>query len=397
MCGLISVHGENPTEHVMKQYLKQYTRGEDGFGFLALKKNRIVQFARATTEAGIRKQLEIAKQHKPDAILFHHRFPTSTINVVEAAHPLPVVHSKWKHNYFVLHNGVIMGADEQVDTIERRGYSFASRVQKVSMYRAGKTLYEITEDSEVNDSEVLGFYIGEYLEGKRKDIPVLGAIAAIVVQQDKATGRCTTYFMRNYGNPLVVERDKEKGIVLIASEAKGYPLPAHQIMKMTRSTALAIVEEVSIGKSYAEPSTYTGYSHYSDINGRRDYESAWEHAARRKPGLGFDTETGSLLPADVPPRSIPTKEEAKGDNAIIERAIQTARDAADLAYTDYEEAQGIIESGSQTEAERIEMQEYIEELRQVWVSREEELENLLEENGQEYESTRYRSADALAA
>ena len=79
----------------------------DGFGFLALKGGALVAFERRTEEDEIRTALEGVRTLEPDCILYHHRYPTSTINVVEAAHPLPIKQDKWKNDYYILHNGVM--------------------------------------------------------------------------------------------------------------------------------------------------------------------------------------------------------------------------------------------------------------------------------------------------
>lgn len=396
MCGIISAFGKNPSKHVREQYTKQFNRGEDGFGFIALKNNRIVYKARCAHESLIWAELAAADVREPDAILFHHRFPTSTINVPEAAHPLPIMQSSYRHNYYVLHNGVISEADKEVREIEKTGYTFASRVTEVTMYRAGGVMYEVTGNSDVNDSEVLGYYIAEFLEGNRKDIPVGGPIAAITLQENKKTGHCNVFIMRNYGNPLQVKRDKDAGVLLIASEANGVMVPAQKIHKLTRKHALATVTNVMIGSGFGYPIDFEDRNWATSSGGsegRASHNGAYESDGQggwRKIGYNPDKSPKPEARRDT------STNDANALNPVIEQAIETAQLAADLAYTDYQEA---LRFGDMplTESERADVEMYCEELRATWVEREEQYEDLLEENGKEYDYARNRDgAEAIS-
>ncbi len=73
---------------------------------------------------------------------------------------------------------------------------------------------------------------------------------------------------------------------------------------------------------------------------------------------------------------------------------RTAR--VDAAYSDYMDAQGMIDNldGNLARGERADMELYAEELRGRWVELEDELEEMLEENGREvdYDNARYAGA-----
>ena len=387
MCGIVGAFGTNATKKVLQRYKAQRSRGSDGFGFIALREGKLVAFERAMRESEIVPHIEAVDALKPDAILFHHRMPTSTINVPEAAHPLPIGKKGWQHKYYILHNGVIGNADSKHVEIRKAGYKFRSRVAEVRQYRAGDKLYEVEESSEINDSEVLGYYIASFMEGERKDIPCAGAIAAIVVQERKG-GRCKVYAMRNYGNPLQVKHKGGK-VDTIASEGGGEILKAHTLHRVKRSGELVEVCPLKVGETFAETGYATAYTGMHSDGG-----IGWQGGY----SLGFKS---SKPLADVPPRSAGATEAAIADTrentAIITGEAIRARDAADLAYSDWEEAEGMLKDMSErlSESERIEMEEYAEELRAKWVEREDALSEI--EEGTYATSTTRSSTERAAA
>lgn len=334
MCGIVASFGGKPIESALEAYKGQKGRGQEGFGFLALRGGHLVAHARRTHENGIRESLEASAKLRPDAILFHHRYPTSTANVPEAAHPLPIKRKGWKSHYYMIHNGVVLGGD--MGEISKAGYKFKSRVEEIKYYRAGGKLYERIESSDINDSEILGYYVASLLEGEREDIPMTGAIACIVLQENKKTGKCTVYAMRNEQNPLKVYRDGQT--LLIASEGNGVDLPSHQIHVLDLPTLrFSTHKVVNIGKVYIP--TYSGY-------GFKPYQ-------------------------DVPQRALPISQYIGGE-AVLERELDKLRRKADAAYSEYEEACEAFGDDDTPEAN-----EYIAD----YLRRYEEAEEALEEAG----------------
>ncbi len=263
MCGIIASIGGDTVANTLEQYNKQKGRGQQGFGLVALKGGKRVAFERATTEASIKALMMSIADLKPDTILFHHRFPTSTANLVEAAHPLPISKKGWQHRYWMLHNGVVSGQD--AGEIKKDGYKLKSRIEEIRYLRtySGRMYSEIV-DSEVNDSEYLGYYVASFLEGKRQDIPMSGAIACFVLQENKKTGACQVFAMRNYMNPIEVVRSKDKGVhtLQLSSEGKkGATLEPHKIWHVDMQTLkLSEHKAVNIGKKYeVTTSKPTGY------------------------------------------------------------------------------------------------------------------------------------------
>ncbi len=350
MCGITANFGGTPIDDAVKMYRKQRDRGNEGFGFLALKDARIVSFERSTHEHQILNALEGVRTLEPDTILFHHRYPTSTINIKECAHPLPLKKKGWKNNYYFIHNGVVSGQDE--DAIHKAGYEMKSRVSEIKYYRAGDTTYEQIVDSEVNDSEYLGYYVASLLEGERKDIPMSGAIAAFMLQENKKTGLCTLYVMRNFMNPICAWRDKEKGThtFQLASEGKGPQVEPNMIHRFNWKTlALEPFHKVDIGKSFGGLSGYGMYENYGyDLGG------------------GIDR---------APMIDIPKLPRGKDDSEtqITMKEVERLTLAADKAYADMEEAKALLGDDDSVDAK-----EYVRMAIEAWEEAEEARDELAE-------------------
>src|SRR3990167_2203449 len=105
MCGIVYIQNlasGNVHKSVFKRYSKQKTRGSDGFGFVGfnLATGRLKHFGRSSTEKEIK---EVLEETKANAVLFHHRYPTSTPNLPEANHPILVHNERLDFDYYVVH------------------------------------------------------------------------------------------------------------------------------------------------------------------------------------------------------------------------------------------------------------------------------------------------------
>ncbi len=301
MCGIIATTGANCLGDALRQYEAQQSRGSEGFGFIALRQGKKVAFERATNGRSIRALMLSVEDLKPDTVLFHHRYPTSTINVESAAHPLPISKKGWAHRYWILHNGVVRG--ESKYEIARDGYHPKSTVEEISYYRAGGRVYEKVEDTSVNDSEYLGYYIASYLEGKRKDIPMDGSIACFMVQEHKKTGACEVFVMRNGQNPIKIQRGGKKGhrAFMMASESRdGAMLEPHMIWKLDQRTrTLSIHREVHIGKVSTVSSHYGGTG-YTGANTASSYATPMGYARPYVPLTPSLQGNDGILDASLP-------------------------------------------------------------------------------------------------
>lgn len=262
MCGIAYVRrldGRSPERQIIKRYNKQKSRGSEGFGFITLKEGRITKYARAATEAKI---LEDLKDQPADEIIFHHRFPTSTPNFAEAAHPIFVSHPTLKYDYYLIHNGIITNDAELKRDHEERGFRYNTELT-CQWKNTGKT---INSYRQWNDSEALAIELALTLEsGKTSLEQVKGTVAFICLQTKKNSARATKLFYgRNYGSPLKIKTDDTH--ISITSEGNGDIVEAHKLNTIDYLTNTIESTDFKIGDSF----TYN-YAHQ-----RNRKESWWE-------------------------------------------------------------------------------------------------------------------------
>lgn len=252
MCGIIHIKRKNgilANKAVIKRYYKQKSRGSEGFGFIELKNGKVIGGKRAEEEKDILAELE---KSTADEILFHHRFPTSTPNFVEATHPIEVKHHSLKYNYYVVHNGVITNDEDLKEKFEKEGFVFTTKMKKQWITKGN------TYSSEIfNDSESLAIDIAKAIENGTP-IKSHGAIAVIALQVEKKTKKAIAlYYGRNYGNPLKIE---EFGDFFGLSSEEGKLLDTNFLYRYDYATGEVIKEKKDIG-SYA-----VSYSKYEDMD-----------------------------------------------------------------------------------------------------------------------------------
>jgi glucosamine 6-phosphate synthetase-like amidotransferase/phosphosugar isomerase protein len=111
MCGIIggiSKKNRRIGKKLLEKYEIQKSRGREGFGYCALD-NGLVRVERFEQEDLFKSKM---KHEQSPFVIAHHRFPTSTINVVECTHPIHVSHEELDYDYYVVHNGVLRNEDE---------------------------------------------------------------------------------------------------------------------------------------------------------------------------------------------------------------------------------------------------------------------------------------------
>lgn len=260
MCGIVYQKRNDmrpAAKGVLKRYTKQQDRGEDGFGYVAIDlTNTVKEWKRYQSEGGIRKAL----QDSPHAhILFHHRFPTSTPNLSEAAHPIKVSHKELTYDYYVVHNGVISNGDDLIDEHIAQGYKYTTQIE--TQYKTAKGKY-FTSGTQYNDSEVLAIELARTLEGLQPTVRTKGTIAYIVLQVEKASKKLVaTYYGTNGGNPLTI--DRTNGILTIASEG-GAAVVAETCHRIDAESELTTIVPLDIVKRvvYTPPTSYhNGYDY----------------------------------------------------------------------------------------------------------------------------------------
>lgn len=219
MCGIAYFHSlVGPANRaVRKRYEKQKNRGQEGFGFVALclESRNVAYHHRTEGEKEILSALEALRKPEKNgdvmnAILFHHRRPTSTPNLKECAHPIQVSHESLEHTYFVVHNGMIGNAKELKEQHEKLGFVYRTELKKQELwsFASGQEYYTDLEP-QFNDSEALAIEMARFIDGKSETMKAQGSQAVVVIQCTKDLKAVALWYGRNYLNPLHLDRTKD--------------------------------------------------------------------------------------------------------------------------------------------------------------------------------------------
>lgn len=225
MCGLVLLKrndNHSPVKPLLARYNEQKHRGQQGFGFVAVRKGRVIGYERDTTFDGIEKKLQAF--NSADEILFHHRMPTSTKNLEETAHPIFVSNRILKHDYYLIHNGVITNPEKLKVEHEKLGFEYNTEVelfagykQKHSKKNKKKQRYEVTK-TEFNDSEALAVEFALFNEGIKPEIETVGSAAFIAYEVTKDTKQVVAMHYGRNNNPIKAFR--AHGMFTLTSESK---------------------------------------------------------------------------------------------------------------------------------------------------------------------------------
>lgn len=263
MCGIVYQWRDDArpaAKGILKRYKRQQDRGEDGFGYVALDAQGVVkEYKRYAEEAAVKRALQ---RSTSSHVLFHHRFPTSTPNLAEAAHPIKVSNRELQFDYYVVHNGVISNGDDFKDEHEALGYRYTTEIY--TQYRTAKGKL-FTAETQYNDSEVLAIELARSLEYLQDGVRTKGSIAYIVMQVEKASKKLVaTYYGTNGGNPLTV--DRTNGVFTIASEG-GKAIDPHTCFRRDALGEVSIRHlTVPVSQSYKSSMEYD-YTGYKDVHG----------------------------------------------------------------------------------------------------------------------------------
>lgn len=262
MCGLIHIKrldGLDARKSALARYADQKTRGQDGFGFIALKEGNILAYERAETEEEIKEKLD---KVPCDEVLLHHRYPTSTPNFAEAAHPLKVSHKMLEHDYFFIHNGIIKDDEVWKKMHEEDGFIYTTEMS------TGWLVGGILRNREIqwNDSEALAIELALDLDAKGSGVLVDGSIAFIGIQVSKKTGKPLRLF---YGRDSVMPLklyELPKTFMALTSEGHGPSIKEHTLFTYDYETGKTTERPYKVGadslrdrnvpdygKTYGEP------------------------------------------------------------------------------------------------------------------------------------------------
>lgn len=269
MCGIVyakSLVGKPVHKTVLEKYLAQRSRGTDGFGFYSPETDRLTHNVREGRILSL-----LRRNRKATEILFHHRMPTSTANVRNACHPFSTK-DYFKHNYVIVHNGVLWNEDSLRREHEQRGIDYISE----------------QDNGDFNDSEALAYDIARYLEGEVPVITAEGSIAFIAIKRTLSGKQIGVYFGRNTGNPLIMQ--KNKSMFTLSSEGKGTlidPDTMYFYDYATGELSRSPCRFPSLSRSYS-----TGYW----SGGRWQDDDEWDEVSRYNFGYGYDAYGNPLRP-----------------------------------------------------------------------------------------------------
>ena len=220
--------------------MHQRNRGTQGFGLFD---NQTGNLVRHTQEKPI---LRYIKKNPSSDILFHHRIPTSTINIKNACHPFSTG-DRYKTNYILIHNGWITNDIELFQEHSKNGISYTS----------------MQKDLSFNDSECLLWDFARYKENDQAFMQARGAVAFICMALNEQEGD-KLYFYHNGSEPLRMQLD-ESGIIL-ASEGEGESVPEDYLFCFDYRTRLLTFEKLFVA-AYSNSS----YSHGGFSRNDEDY------------------------------------------------------------------------------------------------------------------------------
>lgn len=283
MCGVIFLHGKNGMDvkkELLSRFHKQKHRGTEGFGFVAVKDNVISAYERCETEDEMVEALR--KVESPDAILFHHRIPTSTPNYAGTSHPFKISHPSFAYDYYVVHNGVITNTNVlQTEHLDDWGIAYKSRYSSVSgvSFPDQPQYNRATKyPGKHNDSESIAVELALFLEGKKQTIDSIGGSAIIGLQVIKDTNEIESVFYgHNEGRPMVWEQESNKKrkknkpfAFALKSEGDGFVLPSNSLYVRDYKTGKEIAYKISVG-IYSQPQKATmGYAASYELPAKKE-------------------------------------------------------------------------------------------------------------------------------
>lgn len=197
MCGIVYAHdfkGHPVNNGILNVFDAQRKRGTQGFGLFDGQYGNIIK---STTEDKI---LNWLCKYESSLILFHHRYPTSTENTKNTAHPFTTKKYFGDNEYILVHNGHITNSWGLRNDHEELGIE-----------------YQSVQEKKFNDSEALLWDVALYLEGKQEGLKTVGGVAFICLKLVK--GKLDKMYFGRNTNPLKLLRTKQG--ILLSSEGYG--------------------------------------------------------------------------------------------------------------------------------------------------------------------------------
>src|ERR1035438_1519749 len=109
MCGIAmkyNIDGTAVNEDIFNMYVDQRNRGKEGFGVFDVSEMNLVKNSNED------KMISWLSKYDSNFLVFHHRFPTSTLNTKRTAHPISTKGYFGNTQYVMVHNGIIYNDDD---------------------------------------------------------------------------------------------------------------------------------------------------------------------------------------------------------------------------------------------------------------------------------------------
>lgn len=242
MCGIVYKHNYDKSKpvnnDVLQQFDKQRRRGTQGFGVFDGQHHKMFKSARED------EILDYLCKHDSNMLLFHHRLPTSTINVAQAAHPVRTKKYFGNTEYILVHNGSIRNPNELFVRHQEKGMPYQTLLQDLTF----------------NDSESLMWDLALTLEGRQKKMKAYGNMAFIMLKL--VNGKPHTLYAGRNIYPLNMYKGEDS--IEISSEGPGVPLPPDMLTMFDFRTRKFTMKKMEFPQ-HAEGYKPVEYNHSSTV------------------------------------------------------------------------------------------------------------------------------------
>ena len=222
MCGLIAEFNtktknkkqKEANTFIIDQFQNQYTRGTEGFGIIRINNKQEIETDRACEPTKFLLDLYLKKSN---IIIAHHRTPTSTHNKLDQTHPIITSNKQLKHDYYIIHNGMI--STEENETLHKKhlqlGFKYTTEYSTIE-YQSPTQKW--------NDSETLAIELALFIENKIKTIRITNQAVFIILQINKKTKKATKVLFGKNESTSNLNMNKQKNICQLSSEGPGQPI-----------------------------------------------------------------------------------------------------------------------------------------------------------------------------
>jgi len=279
MCGILFVKsrkGSDVSKPLLKRFGVQKGRGQEGFGFMSVNRDGHVSDVFRAEE--LKDTINAVRECEDGAILFHHRFPTSTPNYAGATHPIAVKDARFEYDYYVIHNGVIQNDDALFEIFKKEGHVFTTEIEEVMMHRFVNSdeKYTFEKKTKFNDSEVFAIDLARVLEGQQQYLRSSGSIAFIAIQATKDGVVKSVLWGHNNGNPLVIEDDNT--LLALKSLGHGKAVPVDVLFTMDWDTGVVTERKLDIGFFHGRVQSSMGFHSHGGPRDDDGQDPYWDGA-----------------------------------------------------------------------------------------------------------------------